>query len=91
METKKVFIGYYHENGLNTWEVTDNEQLIKQLDPECKLATAFEILEWSAITSETFGGLIECADGLVKYEETVIEVDEDGEPIDFKCEYRKVA
>lgn len=89
MEAKKVFIGYYAESGIDTWELTDNEQLIKQLDPECKLATITDLHDWVAVAGEVFEGIVESADGLVQwFSETT--VDELGME-DCVCEYRKVA
>lgn len=88
METKKVYVGYYEENGFNTWEVTDNEQLIKQLDPECKLASIEDLHDWVAATSEVFYGLVQSSDGIVQwFSETT--TDELGME-DCICEYRKV-
>ncbi|MEC1725836.1 hypothetical protein P9E34_14040 [Schinkia azotoformans] len=89
MGVKKVYVGYYSENGINTWEVTDNEQLIKQLDPECKLATITDLHDWVAATGEVFEEIVESADGLVQwFSETT--TDELGME-DCICEYRNVA
>ncbi|GAB7386847.1 hypothetical protein BSNK01_06830 [Bacillaceae bacterium] len=79
--TKVWFISYVtkNENGneKTVWEITNDEDFAKTVDPNCRLATLDEVNEYVKQKGGYFGDIIELEDGFGRWVEIL--------PEKYKC------
>lgn len=88
---KPIYVCYYNYNSERnsyTYEVTDDLNYAKYLDPEYQLATLKDLHNWVAGCGEIFYGILSTKEGLCKWFECEY-IDEYGD-WDFDCGYRLI-